>query len=188
MCGLPCRLSHPDPRRGPALRRPGDSSAVAHARLALKVEETEDPDKFKVSGRGELHLSVLIETMRREGCELAVSRPEVIIKDTDGVASEPIEQLKDDNVQLTPPVRMSLERALEYMEDDELVEVTPKSISLRRRHLTENDRKRASRRRREPRQRAGRPGLRPGQCGWLKHVINGHASRAARLRSRSHAH
>jgi len=156
--------------------------------VALKVEETEDPDKFKVSGRGELHLSVLIETMRREGCELAVSRPEVIIKDTDGVASEPIEQLKDDNVQLTPPVRMSLERALEYMEDDELVEVTPKSISLRRRHLTENDRKRASRRRREPRQRAGRPGLRPGQCGWLKHVINGHASRAARLRSRSHAH
>ncbi|HEX7768951.1 MAG TPA: translational GTPase TypA, partial [Dokdonella sp.] len=61
--------------------------------VALKVEETEDPDKFKVSGRGELHLSVLIETMRREGYELAVSRPEVIIKDIDGVASEPIEQL-----------------------------------------------------------------------------------------------
>ena len=260
--------------------------------VALKVEETDDPDKFKVSGRGELHLSVLIETMRREGYELAVSRPEVIIKDIDGVASEPIEQLvvdmeeqfqggvmerlgmrrgqlrnmepdgkgrvrleyqipargligfqtefrtltagtgllfhvfdhygpkaegaiakrpngvmisngqgpapayalvglqergrllvgegdeiyegqlvgihskdndltvnalrakqltniraagKDDNVQLTPPIRMSLEQALEFIEDDELVEVTPKAIRLRKKHLTENDRKRASR-------------------------------------------
>jgi GTP-binding protein len=61
--------------------------------VALKVEETEDADKFKVSGRGELHLSILIETMRREGYELAVSRPEVIIKDIDGVASEPFESL-----------------------------------------------------------------------------------------------
>ncbi|MBN8481338.1 MAG: translational GTPase TypA [Xanthomonadales bacterium] len=260
--------------------------------VALRVEETEDPDKFKVSGRGELHLSVLIETMRREGYELAVSRPEVIIKDIDGVASEPIEQLvvdmeeqfqggvmerlgqrrgqlknmepdgkgrtrleylipargligfqtefrtitagtgllfhvfdhygpkadgaiakrpngvmisngqgpapayalvslqergrllvsegdeiyegqlvgihakdndltvnalrakqltniraagKDDNVQLTPPVRMSLEQALEFIEDDELVEVTPKAIRLRKKNLTESDRKRASR-------------------------------------------
>ena len=260
--------------------------------VAMKMEETEDPDKFKVSGRGELHLSVLIETMRREGYELAVSRPEVIIKDIDGVASEPIEQLvvdleeayqggvmerlgtrrgqltnmepdgkgrvrleymipargligfqtefrtitagtglmfhvfdhygpkaegaiakrpngvmisngqgqapayalvglqergrllvsegdeiyegqlvgihakdndltvnalrakqltniraagKDDNVQLTPPVRMSLEQALEFIEEDELVEVTPKSIRLRKKFLTESDRKRASR-------------------------------------------
>ena len=260
--------------------------------VALKVEETDDPDKFKVSGRGELHLSVLIETMRREGYELAVSRPEVIIKDIDGVASEPIEQLvvdmeeqfqggvmerlgqrkgqlknmepdgkgrvrldyqipargligfqtefrtitagtgllfhvfdhygpkaegviakrpngvmisngqgpapayalvslqergrllvsegdeiyegqlvgihskdndltvnalrakqltniraagKDDNVQLTPPIRMSLEQALEFIEDDELVEVTPKAIRLRKKHLTESDRKKASR-------------------------------------------
>ncbi len=260
--------------------------------VALRVEETDDPDKFKVSGRGELHLSVLIETMRREGYELAVSRPEVIIKDIDGVSSEPIEQLvvdmeeqfqggvmerlgmrrgqltgmepdgkgrvrldymipargligfqtefrtltagtgllfhvfdhygprsegaiakrpngvmisngqgpapayalvglqergrllvgegdeiyegqlvgihakdndltvnalrakqltniraagKDDNVQLTPPIRMSLEQALEFIEDDELVEVTPKAIRLRKKHLTENDRKRASR-------------------------------------------
>ena len=260
--------------------------------VALRVEDTEDPDKFKVSGRGELHLSVLIETMRREGYELAVSRPEVIIKTIDGVASEPIEQLvvdmeeayqggvmerlgqrrgqlknmepdgkgrvrleylipargligfqtefrtitagtgllfhvfdhygpksegaiakrpngvmisngmgpapayalvslqergrllveegteiyegqlvgihakdndltvnalrakqltniraagKDDNVQLTPPIRMSLEQALEFIEDDELVEVTPKAIRLRKKHLTENDRKRASR-------------------------------------------
>jgi GTP-binding protein len=260
--------------------------------VALKVEETDDPDKFKVSGRGELHLSVLIETMRREGYELAVSRPEVIIKDIDGVACEPIEQLvvdmeepfqggvmerlgqrrgqlkhmepdgkgrvrldylipargligfqtefrtitagtgllfhvfdhygpkaegtiakrpngvmisnglgqapayalvglqergrllvgegddiyegqlvgihakdndltvnalrakqltniraagKDDNVQLTPPIRMSLEQALEFIEDDELVEVAPKAIRLRKKHLTESDRKRASR-------------------------------------------
>jgi GTP-binding protein len=260
--------------------------------VALKVEETDDADKFKVSGRGELHLSVLIETMRREGYELAVSRPEVIIKEIDGVKQEPYEQLvvdmeeqfqggvmerlgsrkgqlknmepdgrgrarleylipargligfqtefrtitagtgllfhvfdhygplaegaiakrpngvmisnglgpapayalvslqergrllieegaeiyegqlvgihakdndltvnalrakqltniraagKDDNVQLTPPIKMSLEQALEFIEDDELVEVTPKSIRLRKKHLTENDRKRASR-------------------------------------------
>jgi GTP-binding protein len=260
--------------------------------VALRVEETEDADKFKVSGRGELHLSVLIETMRREGYELAVSRPEVIIKEVDGVTHEPWEQLvvdmeeqfqggvmerlgsrkgqlknmepdgkgrvrleylipargligfqtefrtvtagtgllfhvfdhygpvaegaiakrqngvmisngtgnapayalvslqergrlligegveiyegqlvgihakdndltvnalrakqltniraagKDDNVQLTPPIRMSLEQALEFIEDDELVEVTPKGIRLRKKHLTENDRKRASR-------------------------------------------
>jgi GTP-binding protein len=260
--------------------------------VALRVEETEDADKFKVSGRGELHLSVLIETMRREGYELAVSRPEVIIKEIDGVTHEPWEQLvvdmeeqfqgavmerlgsrkgqlknmepdgkgrvrleylipargligfqtefrtvtagtgllfhvfdhygpvaegaiakrqngvmisngmgtapayalvslqergrlligegveiyegqlvgihakdndltvnalrakqltniraagKDDNVQLTPPIRMSLEQALEFIEDDELVEVTPKGIRLRKKHLTENDRKKASR-------------------------------------------
>jgi GTP-binding protein len=260
--------------------------------VALKVEETEDPDKFKVSGRGELHLSVLIETMRREGYELAVSRPEVILKVVDGVTQEPFEQLvvdmeeqfqggvmerlgtrrgqlknmepdgrgrvrleymipargligfqtefrtvtagtgllfhvfdhygpraegsiakrqngvmisngtgmapayslvslqergrllidegaeiyegqlvgihakdndltvnalrakqltniraagKDENVQLTPPIKMSLEQALEFIEDDELVEVTPKAIRLRKKHLTENDRKRASR-------------------------------------------
>jgi GTP-binding protein len=260
--------------------------------VAMKVEETEDPDKFKVSGRGELHLSVLIETMRREGYELAVSRPEVIIKEVDGELQEPFEQLvvdmeeqfqggvmerlgtrrgklvnmeldgrgrarleymipargligfqtefrtvtagtgllfhvfdhygprsegaiakrnngvmisngqgpspayslislqergrllisegdeiyegqlvgihakdndltvnalrakqmtnvraagKDETVQLTPPVKMSLEQALEFIEDDELVEVTPKQIRLRKKHLTENDRKRASR-------------------------------------------
>ncbi|MGA9333245.1 MAG: translational GTPase TypA [Rudaea sp.] len=260
--------------------------------VALKVEETEDPDKFKVSGRGELHLSVLIETMRREGYEIAVSRPEVIVKEIDGETQEPWEQLvvdmeepyqgavmerlgtrrgqlknmepdgkgrvrldylipargligfqtefrtvtagtgllfhvfdhygpraegaiakrpngvmisngtgmapayalvglqergrllidegaqiyegqlvgihakdndltvnalrakqltniraagKDDNVQLTPAVRMSLEQALEFIEDDELVEVTPKAVRLRKKHLTENDRKKASR-------------------------------------------
>ncbi|MDE1962148.1 MAG: translational GTPase TypA [Xanthomonadaceae bacterium] len=260
--------------------------------VALKVEETDDADKFKVSGRGELHLSVLIETMRREGYELAVSRPEVILRQIDGVAHEPWEQLvvdmeeqfqgavmerlgsrrgqlknmepdgrgrvrleylipargligfqtefrtvtagtgllfhvfdhygpiaegqiakrpngvmisngqgqapayalvglqergrllidegaqiyegqlvgihakdndltvnalrakqltniraagKDDNVQLTPAIKMSLEQALEFIEDDELVEVTPKSIRLRKKYLTESERKKASR-------------------------------------------
>jgi GTP-binding protein len=260
--------------------------------VALKVEDTSEAEKFKVSGRGELHLSILIETMRREGYELAVSRPEVIIKEIDGVMQEPFEQLvvdmeeqfqggvmqrlgerraqlknmepdgrgrvrldylipargligfqtefrtvtagtgllfhvfdhygpksegqiakrqngvmisngmgpapayslvslqergrllvsegdeiyegqlvgihakdndltvnalrakqltniraagKDENVQLTPPIKMSLEQALEFIEDDELVEVTPKQIRLRKRHLTENDRKRANR-------------------------------------------
>jgi GTP-binding protein len=61
--------------------------------VALQVQDTQDPDKFKVSGRGELHLSILIETMRREGYELAVSRPEVIIKEVEGELQEPYENL-----------------------------------------------------------------------------------------------
>jgi len=61
--------------------------------VALRVEPGDTPDKFKVSGRGELHLSVLIETMRREGFELGVSRPEVIQREIDGVLQEPFEQL-----------------------------------------------------------------------------------------------
>ena len=64
--------------------------------VALRVDNTGDPDKFRVSGRGELHLSVLVETMRREGFELAVSRPEVIMHDVDGVQHEPWEQLTVD--------------------------------------------------------------------------------------------
>ncbi len=64
--------------------------------VALRVDNTSDPDKFRVSGRGELHLSVLVETMRREGFELAVSRPEVIMHDVDGVVHEPWEQLTVD--------------------------------------------------------------------------------------------
>jgi len=64
--------------------------------VALRVENTGDPDKFKISGRGELHLSILIENMRREGFELGVSRPEVITKEIDGVLSEPYEQLTVD--------------------------------------------------------------------------------------------
>ena len=61
--------------------------------VALMVEDTPDPDRFRVSGRGELHLSVLIETMRREGFELAVSRPQVIYREIDGVVHEPFETL-----------------------------------------------------------------------------------------------
>jgi GTP-binding protein len=64
--------------------------------VALRVDDTDDPDKFKVSGRGELHLSVLLETMRREGFELAVSRPEVIFKEVDGEIHEPFELLTVD--------------------------------------------------------------------------------------------
>ena len=261
--------------------------------VALRIEEGDDPDKFKVSGRGELHLSILIENMRREGYELAVSRPEVIVREVNGEWEEPYEQLtvdveeqhqgpvmeklgerrgelldmqpdgkgrvrldylipargligfqtefltttsgtgliyhvfdrygpmkkgtigsrlngvliangagkalgyalfnlqergrmmvgpgdevyegmivgiharandlvvnplkakqltniraagSDENILLTPPVRLSLEQALEFIDDDELVEVTPKAIRLRKKLLLEQDRKRAARR------------------------------------------
>lgn len=260
--------------------------------VALRVEETPDPDAFRVSGRGELHLSVLIENMRREGYELGVSRPKVIFKEVDGKRQEPFEQVTldieeqhqgsvmealglrkgdltnmlpdskgrvrldyiipsrgligfrtefmtmtsgtgllystfdhyddvrpgeigqrnngvlisngtgkalayalyslqdrgklfighgtevyegqiigihtrsndltvncltgkkltnmrasgtDEATTLSPPIKMSLEQSLEFIDDDELVEVTPISIRLRKRHLTENDRKRAFR-------------------------------------------
>jgi GTP-binding protein len=260
--------------------------------VALRVEEGTDPEKFKVSGRGELHLSVLLENMRREGYELAVSRPEVIFREIDGEVCEPYEQLtvdveeehqgammealgtrkgdlrdmspdgkgrvrldyiipsrgligfqtefmtstsgtglmyhvfdhygpaqsggiaprkngvlisngtgkvlgyalsalqergklfvspgidvyegqivglhsrdndltvnplkakqltnvrasgKDDAIMLTPPVRFSLEQALEFIEDDELVEITPGAIRIRKKHLKEHERKKASR-------------------------------------------
>ena len=261
--------------------------------VALRVEPTDDPKVFKVSGRGELHLSVLIETMRREGYELSVGRPQVILKEVDGVTCEPYEQLtvdvpteyqgavmerlgnrrgtlndmspdgrgrvrldylipargligfrtefltatagtgliyhsfekyapvkpgaiggrvngvlisngqgkalayalfslqergrlfvghgdeayegmivgihsrdndlvvnplkakqltniraagNDENLLLTPPIRFDLEQALEFIDDDELVEVTPTAIRIRKRLLKENDRKRESRR------------------------------------------
>ena len=260
--------------------------------VSLRVEETDDPDKFRVSGRGELHLSILIENMRREGYEFSVSRPEAIFREEDGQRLEPYEQLtvdmeeqyqgavmemlggrggelldmlpdgkgrvrldysipargiigfrteyltatagtgliyhvfdhygpfkksisnqringvlisngegkalayalfnlqergqllvgpgtevyagmivgihsrdndlvvnplkgkqltnvraagKDDNVLLTPPVKLSLEQALEFINDDELVEVTPRAIRLRKKLLKEHERKRASR-------------------------------------------
>jgi|TARA_B100000131_G_C18095451_1_gene603843 GTP-binding protein len=64
--------------------------------VALRVEDTNDPDKFRVSGRGELHLSILIENMRREGFELAVSRPEVIYREINGQIHEPWEHLTVD--------------------------------------------------------------------------------------------
>ena len=61
--------------------------------VGLKVEETDSTDTFKVSGRGELHLTILLEQMRREGYEIAVSRPEVILKKIDGVTCEPVEEV-----------------------------------------------------------------------------------------------
>ena len=64
--------------------------------VALRVEPLSDPDKFRVSGRGELHLSILIENMRREGFELAISRPEVIVREVDGQILEPWETLTID--------------------------------------------------------------------------------------------
>lgn len=260
--------------------------------VALRVEQLDDPDKFQVSGRGELHLSILIETMRREGYELAISRPEVIMHQVGDTIEEPYEQLtvdveeihqgtvmeklgsrggeirnmmpdgkgrvrleyviptrgligfrnefltatsgtglyyhvfdhyapskkqvlakringvlianaagtargfalfnlqergklfiepqtevyegmivglhsrdndlvvnpmkekqltnvrasgSDENIILTPPIKFSLEQALEFIEDDELVEVTPENIRLRKKLLLEHERKRASR-------------------------------------------
>jgi GTP-binding protein len=64
--------------------------------VALRVEDTGDPDRFLVSGRGELHLAILIENMRREGYELAISRPRVILREIDGQLCEPFEQLTVD--------------------------------------------------------------------------------------------
>ncbi len=61
--------------------------------VALRIEETSDAERFRVSGRGELHLSILIETMRREGYEMAISRPEVILREVDGQTQEPYESL-----------------------------------------------------------------------------------------------
>ncbi|MCI8654943.1 MAG: translational GTPase TypA [Clostridia bacterium] len=88
---------------GPFAGREGEFVTSRHIRdrlfkelernVSLRVKETDTPDSFEVSGRGELHLSVLIETMRREGFELLVSRPKVIYKEIDGVKCEPIERL-----------------------------------------------------------------------------------------------
>ena len=64
--------------------------------VALRVDKTDDPDKFRVSGRGELHLGILIENMRREGYELGVSRPEVITREIDGEKQEPYEEVSID--------------------------------------------------------------------------------------------
>ncbi|GEK09733.1 MULTISPECIES: translational GTPase TypA [Pseudoalteromonas] len=64
--------------------------------VALRVEETDNPDSFRVSGRGELHLGILIENMRREGYEIAVSRPEVILREVDGQLEEPYETVTID--------------------------------------------------------------------------------------------
>ena len=67
-----------------------------HTDVSLRVENTDSPDAWIVSGRGELHLSILVENMRREGFELQVSRPEVIIREFDGIRSEPFERVQID--------------------------------------------------------------------------------------------
>src|SRR5258706_5698867 len=64
--------------------------------VAMRLEETADTDVFLVSGRGELHLSILLENMRREGYEMAVSKPRVVIRDIDGVRCEPFDGLTVD--------------------------------------------------------------------------------------------
>lgn len=90
--------------------------------LALRVEETGSADKFMVFGRGVLHLSVLIETMRREGYELQIGQPQVIIKEIDGVKCEPIEELTIDL-----PENLS-GRAVEFVtiRKGEMLSMTPK--------------------------------------------------------------
>ncbi len=64
--------------------------------VALRVEDTAEPDVFRVAGRGELHLTILIENMRREGYELAVGKPQVLNRMVDGVTHEPYEALTVD--------------------------------------------------------------------------------------------
>ena len=70
--------------------------SIANRCISLRVDHTDSPDAWIVSGRGELHLSILIENMRREGFELQVSKPEVIVKEIDGVRSEPVERVQID--------------------------------------------------------------------------------------------
>src|SRR5437773_1979677 len=172
--------------------------------VALRVEYPADTDTFIVSGRGELHLTILLENMRRDGYELAVSRPRLVYQEIDGARCEPYEQLadgvavayalwklqergrmfvspgdpvyegmivgihsrdndlvvnpirtkqltnirasgKDEAILLTPPIDLTLEYAVEFIGDGELVEITPKSIRLRKRHLREHERRRAER-------------------------------------------
>src|SRR5207245_1008301 len=173
--------------------------------VALRAEETASTDQFLVAGRGELHLAVLIEAMRREGYELQVSQPEVILREADGMTPEPYGALiayetgtssayglniaqergalfigpgvevyegmvvgenargedldvnvckakhltnmrasgSDEAIVLTPPREMTLEFALEYIGPDEVVEVTPASIRIRKRLLEPEERRKA---------------------------------------------
>ena len=151
--------------------------------VTMRIEELPDKTGIEVAGRGILHLSVLMETMRREGFEFQVGRPRVLFKkDENGTMTEPVEQAvvecpgdecyegmlvgerskpgdmvvniartkslgnqrsstADIAVQLTPPRTFTLEEALEYIMDDELVEVTPKSVRMRKRLLSETERR-----------------------------------------------
>ena len=76
--------------------------------VALRVEETDSPDRFSVSGRGELHLGILIETMRREGFEFQISQPQVIFRENDNVECEPVETLVSDVPEIS--VRSCIEK------------------------------------------------------------------------------
>ena len=73
-----------------------DLRAQLQTDVSLRVDNTDSPDAWIVSGRGELHLSILIENMRREGFELQVSKPEVIVRVIDGVRCEPVERVQID--------------------------------------------------------------------------------------------
>ncbi|KAG1715501.1 GTP-binding protein TypA/BipA [Nymphon striatum] len=199
----------------------------AESNVAIKISDTPGGEAFEVAGRGELQMGVLIENMRREGFELSISRPQVLMREEDGVRMEPIEEatidvddeysgaviekitgsrkgelvemkpagagktriiahdrgrmligaqadvytgmiigehnrdndlevnpLKgkkltnvrasgtDEAVRLTTPITLSLEEAIAYIDDDELVEVTPNAIRLRKRYLDPHERKR----------------------------------------------
>ena len=157
--------------------------------VSIEVLPTDSPDTFEVRGRGELQLAVLIEQMRREGFELQVSRPEVLLHTVDGQVHEPYERITvdippdyigpvsqalaarrarmeqlttlrphahDEALRLVPPPPLTLEAAIEFIAEDELVEVTPASLRLRKRLLGQHDRRREAGRAHDERRREER--------------------------------
>src|SRR5207245_2105038 len=157
--------------------------------VSIRVEEMDNTDSFKVLGRGELQLAILIEMMRREGYELMVGKPEIVTRTADGKLQEPVEQLiidvpqefvglgievykgmlvgqsarwddmdvnatkekkqtnmrasvADEAIRLVPIHPLNLEEAIEFIAEDEYVEVTPQSIRLRKKILEANRRPR----------------------------------------------
>src|SRR5438067_366919 len=145
----------------------------AYRNVAIRVQDTDSADAFKVVGRGELQLAVIIETMRREGYELfdlqergslfygpgnAVYEGMIVGEhshpgdlDVNVTRGRKLTNVRaatrDDNIILTPPRQMSLEKALEWINEDELVEVTPRNVRLRKRVLSAGDRYRLERER-----------------------------------------
>src|SRR5260221_127831 len=151
--------------------------------VSLRMEETGSTDSFKVLGRGELQLSILIEMMRREGYELMVGKPEIVTKRIDGklqergtlfagpgiavyegmiigenakdtdldvniVREKKLTNMRastsDEAIRLVPYKNLNLEQPIEFIADDEFVEVTPKSLRLRKKVLQSNKRKHGS--------------------------------------------
>src|SRR5438094_41764 len=144
--------------------------------VSLRVADTDQPDAFQVTGRGEFQLAIVIETMRREGYELQVSKPTVVTREINATLHEPVELLvidvpedfigvvsqpvamrkrkktkkltniraagRDENIIITPHREMGLEDGIEWVGDDELVEVTPESVRLRKKVLKQSDRPR----------------------------------------------